>query len=182
VPKIHGAAANRADQIEVGPPPTTARHNSVTPSRPGGNAIGYAVASASRGPCISSALVNIMSAGGVTLLGLGAFYQDVYSQTLRATRSAEAAVGGCLLLLLLAGGALFYGYKLCLRHGFPKPWNAARRISLILAALWTTVAIWMLIVQGVRYASGTLNSGLVALVVPLAGLWTVTLLPVPDKA
>jgi hypothetical protein len=127
----------------------------------------------------ASAAASVLCASGVSLFGIGSFYDELYGRVLLATESFGAAVGVCLLAMVLAGVILVGGYSLCLRCALSKPWNAARRISLILAALWTTIGAWLLVVEGIWFEKGGWNTGLISMIAPLIGLWVITFVPAP---
>lgn len=117
---------------------------------------------------------------GLVTLGIGMFHQEVYLKALRSTGSVGAGVAAAGIVVAVGVGLLVAGYRQ-VALGSSKPWNACRRIALVLAALWTTVGVWLVVTQGLRFESGTVNATLPFLVVPTLGLWVVSLTPAPHN-
>lgn len=127
---------------------------------------------------------------GAIALGIGGYYGEWWQKVLQSSGSAALAWAACAVPFGAGVALLAVGRACFARAGVAKPWEAIRRISLILAALWTTVAVWAACVQGVWLASpqlpasafakpaeaSELNQALLWTVPPAVALWVVSLL------
>jgi hypothetical protein len=126
--------------------------------------------------------IQLLLAGGLILLGIGGYQHQIYVAARLAAGTLAGGLVAVAVLLLLACSAVTHAYTLSLRHSISRPWNAARRVALILASLWTAIALWMLSVQEVHFQNGSLNTQFVAIIPPVLLLWMIALIPAPERA